>query len=229
MQSFSRSRLLRTWALTLAVLLVGATAAMAAWTLDDALKQMDKAHKDVKGLTAEAETVLVTPQAESRGAGRVSVLSEGTMRVESAGVQGWTLLTTPEEIQIYKPADHLVEVYRTGEHPERLSQYATLGFVTTGRELEKDYLVTLIGEETLDDRKALLFELTPKDPKIRSKVSKIQLWVDQSNWMPAQQKIVPSEPGTDLTIRYRNVVRNDSLNKDLFKPDWPKGTEKVKN
>ena len=220
---------MKTLAIALVVILAGTPAASAAWTLEDALKQMERAHKDVKGMTADAETAHVTPQGESKGAGRVYLLSEGRMRVESTGNKSWILLWSPAEIQVFKPADHLVEVYRSGDHPEKLVQYAALGFVTTGRDLEREHLVTLIGEEAIDDRKVLLLELTPKDPKTRSAVSKIQVWVDQANWMPAKQKIVPSALGTHLTIRYRNIVRNDTLNRNLFKPSWPKGTKKVKN
>jgi len=44
-------------------------------------------------------------------------------------------------------------------------------------------------------------------------------------WSPEEIKLSRPLP----SIRYRNVVRNDALDKNLFKPDWPKGTEKVKN
>ncbi len=88
--------------------------------------------------------------------------------------------------------------------------------------------MSLLEESSLDDNKVLVLELTPRSDSTRRDISKIQLWINQANWLPIQQKIFHSNADTHLTVRYNNVARNDSLDKDLFKPNWPKGTEKIK-
>jgi outer membrane lipoprotein-sorting protein len=121
----------------------------------------------------------------------------------------------------------IVEQFNTGKHKERLAQYALLGFEPRGSELERDFLVTILDEESLDGRKVVLLELTPKRDDVREAVSKIHLWIDQSNWLPVKQQVFHGSPETHLTVTYENVSRDDSISQQVFKPKWPKGTEKI--
>ena len=62
----------------------------------------------------------------------------------------------------------------------------------------------------------------------RSQISKIHLWIDESTWLPAQQKFFETGSGDYFIIRYTNVVRNVKLGDSRFKPHWPKDVTKVK-
>ena len=121
-----------------------------------------------------------------------------------------------------------VEQFQLPQHPEKLAQYTLLGFQPTGRAMKQDFLVTMLEEDSLDDKKVVVLELTPKKEKLRAVIGKIHLWIDQSNWLPTQQRVYYGASNTHLTVRYRNVARNDSLNEAIFKPKWPKGTKKTK-
>jgi outer membrane lipoprotein-sorting protein len=94
--------------------------------------------------------------------------------------------------------------------------------------LKKNYLVTVQGEEILDKQKTVLLELTPKSDEVRSQVSKIQLWIDEATWLPAQQKFFETGSGDYFVIRYTNVIRNTRISDSRFKPRWPRGTTKIK-
>jgi outer membrane lipoprotein-sorting protein len=103
-----------------------------------------------------------------------------------------------------------------------------LGFSTTGRDLEKDYLVTFIGEDNIGGRRVLGLELTPTSNSLRAMISKIQIWFDQASWLPARQIISHTSGTGTLTITYSGTARNLNLNPDLFRADWPRGTQEVR-
>ena len=54
--------------------------------------------------------------------------------------------------------------------------------------MKESYTITLQGEETLDNHKVILLELLPKTDEVKRQLSKIQLWLDESTWLPAQQQ-----------------------------------------
>jgi outer membrane lipoprotein-sorting protein len=198
-------------------------------SLGEVLRQIDAATRDLRGLTAEAQITDVRPGAESatRGA-TVYVDTGGSLRVELPGEEPKTLLCTPSELHEYRPKATIVEEFKRQEHPEKLAQYALLGFNPSGTALERSYLVSLLEETMLEDRKVLLLELTPKLDLTRSSVSRIHLWIDEANWLPIQQKVFHTSADTHLLVRYKNVARNDSLDPKLFDAKWPKGTTKIK-
>lgn len=121
-----------------------------------------------------------------------------------------------------------MEEYNLGKHRELVDQFLLLGFGTSGHELKKGFLVTLLGERTLDQKKTLLLELTPKSTGVRNQISKIHLWLDESSWLPVQQEFF--ETGTEdyFTIHYTNEVRNANIPNSRFQPRWPKGVQRVK-
>ena len=199
------------------------------WTLEDALEQIDNATKGIRGVAAEAKFSGVRSGESTMDlAGKFFVDMKGKMRVELGAAEPKTFLCNESRLYIYEAGEQLVQEYKLKDHPEKLAQYALLGFSQTGNSLKHDYLVSLIEESSLDDNKVLLLELTPRSDSTRRDVSKIQLWINQANWLPIQQKVFHSAADTHLTVRYDNVVRNDSLDKDLFRPDWPTGTAKIK-
>src|SRR6266581_4926677 len=95
-------------------------------------------------------------------------------------------------------------------------------------ELTQSYSITLVGEETLDNRKVVLLELLPKSEDVRNQLSKIQLWIDESTWLPAQQEFYETGSGDYFIIQYKNVARNVRIADSEFKPHWPHGTTRVK-
>jgi outer membrane lipoprotein-sorting protein len=103
-----------------------------------------------------------------------------------------------------------------------------LGFGTDSKEMQKGYLVTLLKEDKIDDRKTIELELTPKVDEVRAQISKIQIWLDESSWLPVQQEFFEAGSGDYSIVRYSKVVRNPGLPDSQFKPHWPKGTERIK-
>jgi outer membrane lipoprotein-sorting protein len=202
----------------------------ATWTLESVLKQLDKAISRFEGAVAEVElTAVDAAGAEPRtGSGKAYFDRGGAVRFDLSSPDEETLLSTGPELYVYEPARAIVEQFAVAKHPERLEPYASLGFSLTGKGLEKNYVVSLLGEESIDDHKTLVLELTPRSDEMRAAVSRIQLWIGEAAWLPVQQKIFHGGAETYLSARYRNVSKDVPLEDSLFKPKWPKGTETVK-
>jgi outer membrane lipoprotein-sorting protein len=207
----------------------GAFAADDKASVDGILKQVDKVTKGVKGITAQVTLIDVEAGAEKTNeTGTAFVSMDGKLRIELSGDDPKTILCTPTDLFVHSPSKMVYEQFKLQQHPERLEQYALLGFAPSGSALKKDFLITLIEESSLEGSKVALLELTPTQDDLRAAVSKIQLWIDQSTYLPIQQRMFHGSADTHLTVSYRDVSRDDKLDQAKFKPDWPKGTKKVK-
>ncbi|MGA8220147.1 MAG: outer membrane lipoprotein-sorting protein [Candidatus Acidiferrales bacterium] len=198
-------------------------------SLETALRQLDAAAKDFHSLSAEMERTKVTVVVNDHSTETGSILVRGDkMLLEMKAPNPRTILRTGDNLYVYNPGLKRVEEYNLGKNRDLFDQYLLLGFGTKGSELRKSYLVTLLSEPTLDDKKTAQFELTPKSEAVRNNISKIQIWFDESSWLPVQQQFFETGSGDYFIIRYSRVVRNPDLGDAHFKPHWPKGTEKIR-
>lgn len=199
------------------------------WTMDSAVKQLDRQGSDMATVLAEVE-ITYTGSDENLAAikgGRIYLNDNGEFRIKAGEPAGVVVLLSGRTVSYYNETLARVEEYSLSKHEDRLEPFMPLGFSTTGRDLEKDYLVTFIGEDNIGGRRVLGLELTPKSDDLRAMVSKMQIWFDQASWLPARQ-IISHTSGTEtLTINYSGTARNLNLNSDLFRADWPRGTQEV--
>jgi outer membrane lipoprotein-sorting protein len=215
--------------LLLAIVLLSATAMgqdnELRWSIDSAVKQLDRQGSDFDSVLAELTARWSDSAADSDriSSGRLFMDGRGNFRIDTGS--GQQILRRDSTVQFYKPELSRVDEYRLSRHPERLEPFIPLGFSVTGKDLDDDFLVSYIGEEQSGERRLLGLELTPKRDKTRAIVSKIELWVDQASWLPARQVIVQASGGATLTLEYAGMARNLSLNPDLFRENWPRGTK----
>jgi outer membrane lipoprotein-sorting protein len=199
------------------------------WTLENVLKQLDTQAVSFQSLTADLERTKVTVVVNDKSteSGQISVRRDGKMRIEVTQPDARTILRDGDFFYIYNPKIHRVEEYNLGKKKSVVDQFLLLGFGTSGSSLKDSYAVTLQGEETLDNHKVLLLELLPKTDEVRKQLSKIQLWLDESTWLPVQQQFFETGSGDYFIIRYRNMNRNVRISDNEFKPHWPHGTTKM--
>jgi outer membrane lipoprotein-sorting protein len=199
------------------------------WTLDNVLKQMDAQAANFHSLTADLERTKVTVVVNDKSteSGQIFVRMDDKMRIELTQPDARTILRDGDNFYIYNPKIHRVEEYNLGKKKSVVDQFLLLGFGTSGSSLKESYTVTLQGEESLDNRKVLLLELLPKTEEVRKQLSKIQLWLDVTTWLPVQQQFFESGSGDYFIIRYRNINRNVRIPDNEFKPHWPHGTTRV--
>lgn len=199
------------------------------WTLEGTLRQLDDAAKGFHSLSADVERTKVTVVVNDRSTTNGTILVRGDkMLLEMKPPDARTILRNGDNFSIYNPGLNQLEEWNVGKNRTLIDQFLMLGFGTSGKDLEKHYLVTLQGEPTLDERKTVELELTPKSSEVRNQFSKIQIWYDESSWLPVQQELFETGSGDYSIIRYSKIVRNLPIAESEFKPHWPKGTEKIK-
>ena len=200
------------------------------WTMDSALKQLDRQGSDMESVLADV--VIEYDGADTSfgpiKSGRAYVNDRGDLRIQGSDPGDLALLMEGRTVHYYNSTQARVDEYSLSKHESRLEPFLPLGFSTTGKDLERDYLVTFIGEDKIEGRRVLGLELTPQSNDLRAVVSKIQIWVDEASWLPARQIISYGTAQQDLTVTYTGTARNLNLNPDLFRDDWPRGTQKVR-
>ena len=204
--------------------------AQGAWTLADILKQIDRGAREFQSLTADVERTKVTVVVNdhSTESGQIRVRRDAKMRIDLTSPDPRTILRTGDRLYIYNPKIRRVEEYDLGQHRALLDQFVLLGFGTSADNLRKSYLITVEAEETLGSQKVVRLQLTPKDDEVRKEISRIDLWMDEATWIPAQQKFYETGSGDYFIIRYTNVTRNVPIADARFRPNWPSGVTRVK-
>jgi outer membrane lipoprotein-sorting protein len=175
----------------------------------------------------ERTKVTVVVGDRSTETGTISVRGD-KMLLDLKAPDARTILRTGDTLYVYTPGLKRVEEYNLGKNRALVDQFLLLGFGTGGKELRKGYLITVLAEAPLGDKKTIELELTPKADAVRAQIAKIQIWLDESTWLPVQQQFYETGSGDYSIVRYSKVVRNPGIPDAQFKPHWPKGTEKVK-
>lgn len=201
-----------------------ATAQTAAPNLDTIVRLMDSAAKDFHSLTADIEHIKYTAVVRdtSTEIGQISVRKDGKMRIDFKSPDPRTILRNGDSLYIYTPKINRVEEYNLGKNRAMADQYLALGFGTKSETLKKTYDVSLIGEEEFDGKKTVVLQLIPKAESVHAQITKIQMWVDESSWLPLQQKFFETGSGDYFLSHYSNVMKNLKIKDARFKPNWPK-------
>jgi len=222
--------------LALAGLFVGGAAGLTAgqahpaWTTEAVMRELDREAKDLHSLTADIErtTVTVVVNDRSTESGRIFLRTDGKMRIELTKPDQRTILRNGDKVWHYLPKTKRVEEYDLSKYGALADSLLTIGLGSSGSSLNKHYLVTVLGEESLESRKTVQLELVPKDAKFRNQIDRIQLWVDTTTWLAIQQKFFETGAGDYIVINYRNISTNTKLPENDFKPKWPKDVTVVK-
>ena len=191
---------------------------------------MDKSAQDFHTLTADIEHSKYTAVVKdtSTETGHIFVRRDEKMRIEIVKPDPRTILRTGDSLYVFNPKINRVEEFDLGKNRAMVDQYIRLGFGTKSEDLKKSYLVTVTGEEQLDNRKAIVVELTPKADQIRSQITRIQMWIDEASWLPIQQKIYETGSGDYILFHYTGMMKNLKINDSRFKQDWPKNASHEK-
>jgi outer membrane lipoprotein-sorting protein len=191
------------------------------------LSMMDRSAEDFKSLTAAIEHITYTAVVKdtSTESGEIFVRKDSKMRIDFQTPDPRTIIRNGDNLYIYTPKINRVEEYNIGKNRAMADQYLALGFGMRTEALSKNYSITLTGEEELDGHKTAVLEMIPNSDEVKHQISKIEMWVDESSWLPIQQKFYESGAGDYFLSRYTKVMKNLKLGDGKFKPDWPKGTK----
>ncbi len=201
------------------------------WTADSVLNMMDAGARDFRTLTANVEhikfTAVVSDTSTEYGQMWFRKKDE-KMRIDFSRPDPRTILRLGDSLFIYTPKINRVEEYSLGKNRALVDQYLLLGFGSRSDSVKKSYSVTFAGEQELDGKKTLLLELVPKSDEVRAQISKIQMWIDESAWLPIQQKFFETGSSDYFIAHYTEIKKNLKIDDSKFKPDWPKNASKTK-
>jgi outer membrane lipoprotein-sorting protein len=201
------------------------------WTADSVLNMMDAGARDFRTLTANIENIKYTAVVKdtSTESGQMWFRKKDEkMRIDFTKPDPRTILRSGDSLSIYTPKINRVEEYNLGKNRSMVDQYVLLGFGSRSDSVKKSYTVAFVGEEDLDGKRTLLIELTPKSDEIRAQISKIHMWIDESSWLPLQQKFFEPGSGDYFIFHYSDIKKNLKIDDSKFKADWPKNATRVK-
>jgi outer membrane lipoprotein-sorting protein len=200
------------------------------WTTESVLMMMDKSASDFRSLTADIDHIKYTEVVKdtSTETGQIFVRRDQKMRIEFTKPDPRVILRTGDSLFVFTPKINRVEEYNLGKNRALVDQYVLLGFGTKSQNMEKSYDIALSGEEEIDLHKAFVLTLTPKSEDVRKQITKIQIWLDSSSWLPIQQKFFEAGSGDYFLFKYSNMMKNLKISDSKFKPDWPKNATRVK-
>jgi len=200
------------------------------WTTESVLQRMDKSAADFRSLTADIEHIKYTDVVKdtSSETGQIFVRRDQKMRIDFTKPDPRVILRTGDTLFVYTPKINRVEEYNLGKNRSLVDQYVLLGFGTKSQSMQRSYDIALTGEEEVEQHKTFLLTLTPKSEDVRKQITKIQMWIDSSSWLPVQQKFFEAGSGDYFLSKYSHIMKNLKINDSKFKPDWPKNATRVK-
>jgi len=202
-----------------------AEAGAAEWTVKAALKQIDRATEGMRGLTGKVDWTEQIEGQRFEGSGDLWVdLAAGQMRAEITGNNPRTVIVTLTRVHMFTELNKTAKTYANVYHPDLLAQYLLVGFMPRGNMLKQWWKVESVRETDLDGRQALYLVLKPKDKLVAQAIPFIGLWVDQTNWLPAQAMVRQDTGGLTIDVHYSELAPMERFDPDRFRPDWPEGT-----
>jgi outer membrane lipoprotein-sorting protein len=199
--------------------------------LTEILSDMNEAAKRVKTVSANLDytkvTVLVDDKSTESGQLYFRKGKSTEIRIVFDKPESKTLLFRRNKGQIYLPKINQIQEYDLGQKSDMVQQFLLLGFGTDTNELRKTYSVKYVQEDDLEGDTTVLLELLPRTANVASQIAKIQLWVNEESWLPAQQKFFESG-GDYLIAHYSGVKVNRVLPGSDFELNAAAGAKYVK-
>jgi outer membrane lipoprotein-sorting protein len=137
------------------------------------------------------------------------------------------ILFKKNKAEIYLPKINQLQEYSLEQKSGLVEEFLLLGFGSETGELKKSYTLKYLREEELGGETTAVLELTPRKESLASQLTKIQMWVSEDSWLPAQQQFF--EPGGDYLIaRYKAVKVNLGMPSSTFEIHPAAGAKRVK-
>ncbi len=202
-----------------------------AYTLDQVYGQLDKVSKTFKTIEANIERTevnVIVPDDKEIKSGKFSYARAGSVprvMLEFSKPAAQSILIDKDLLQIYDPGLKRVQQMSIAQHRDTVEQIMAIGFGQSSDDMKKQYDVTLAPDEAIDGQKTTVLDLKPL--KASGTIKSIRLWIDQQQWVTAQNKF--TEPsGSYFITKFNNRKLNGSIPDSKFKLDLPKDVTIVK-
>lgn len=131
------------------------------------------------------------------------------------------------KLMLYQPKIDQVTEYKASANRAEVESFMSLGFGASGKDLARNFEIKLDGWETVDGVKTAKLDLTPKEAKVRSSLSRVLLWMDPVQDVSLKQQFF--EPSGDYRLtHYTNIRLNRRISDDVFRLKTTSRTNFVK-
>ena len=203
--------------------------AQATNTLDQVFAKMDAVAKTFRSTQADIErthvTILVNDKDVSTGKfyytrkGR-----EPRVRMELTKPAVQQLLIDKGKLQIYTPNLKQVQEASLSGQQDKVEMFMALGFGQSSADLQRNFSVSLAGEELIDGKKTTVLELKPKNsPMFKS----VRMWMDQQKWVAVQINTTEAS-GDYMILKFSNIKINANIADSVFNLKLPKDVRVLK-
>jgi hypothetical protein len=210
--------------LATAALALSTTAAYAATdpALDKVLRQLDAS--SVKFTSAEADLKwdlfekIVRDTTTQTG-------SIYFLRSKSDGIETGAIINSPGKKYLHF-ADGKGELYdavakkstpfNAGENRGRVESFLALGFGSSGQDMERQWMITLQGVESIDGVSTAKLDMKPRDASTAESLDHVVMWIDATRDVPLKQ-IMYMKEGDTRTSYYTNIRYNTKVDTKKYK------------
>jgi outer membrane lipoprotein-sorting protein len=200
-------------------------------TLDCVLKKMDTAAASFRSAQADFEWDQYQKVVDETD------VQKGTVYYRRAGdaIEMMAEIKQPDptfvlykegKLQVYHPKIEQVMQFSAGSNRNEMDSYLVLGFGGSGKDLEKTYDVTYVGDEKIDGIDAAELQLVPKSEKVRNYFAKVFLWIDVTRGISVQQKFMLGQDDYRLA-KYFSIRSPAKIGNDVFQLKTSKKTQFV--
>jgi outer membrane lipoprotein-sorting protein len=125
------------------------------------------------------------------------------------------VLFKDSKVQMYQPKIDQVTEYDTGKDRAAFESFLVLGFGGSGQDMLKNFDVTYLAAEKVDDADTAKIDLVPKSQKARNTFTHIWLWIDARGLSVRQQLF---SPGGDYRLAsYSDIRLQEKIPDSVFK------------
>lgn len=204
---------------------------LGAETLRDVLARMDQSSASFRAMTAKIRkssfTAVIKDLSEESGSisMRLGKNREMELRMDLTSPDQKSWAFRGRKAELYVPKINTVQEYDLGKHGRLLDQFLLLGFGSTSKDLEKNYTLKLIGNESLQGKETSKLELVPKSSAAQEHLKKVEMWLPHEAGHPIQQKFFQSS-GDYVLVSYSETKLESALPDTAVRLNLPKGVKR---
>jgi outer membrane lipoprotein-sorting protein len=128
--------------------------------------------------------------------------------------------------KMYTPSMKQMQVFKIGDNKAALDAFLTIGFGGSGQDLNKNWVITSLGTESVNGVSAAKLQLIPKDAELAKSTPKVLLWIDMNQGVAVKQQRFQND-ASYLVFTYSNIKLNGKVPSGAFEIKTASGTQVV--
>ena len=178
-------------------------------------------------LTKITYTAVIQDKSEEQGliAMRMGKNREMEVKIEFTQPDPKTWAFHNHIAEEYLPKIKIVRQYDLSKHSALINQYLLLGFGSSSKELEKNYTMTVGGEESVEAQKTTRVELVPLSEGAKQYLKRVEIWFSATSGNPVQQKFYQNS-GDYYLMTYTDTKMDPNLQESAVRLKLPSGVKR---